>query len=388
MKIFKKTLSVILLLALLVPAFSASAATTYGTYAEYRAAYEQFLSDDRWDPGTPWGDKKMPEHGLYSAWGCASLCSDFEYYMYGTYGWKGDRYSRAADIRTGDIIKISDPHWIIILERRGDTLYTAEKHKDQVYVSDTHYRMHDGVLQRFGYYNSKGKWVKDWKKCSFEKGYHYVDVEVDESVGYGLGSGYSGPEEPETPEEPDVDVLVSWSELPGSSLVASTDAILAMRADLWGASAKDVERGGMELYTSSGVMLGSYEEILNIGSVDTFVILQYECVSQLGIELYPEVTYSYRMYIVIAGQRYYGYFGSFTAAPPETGPDYLVGDMDNNGTVDSDDAIFLLRHTLFSDDFLIYQPADFDGDGGVSSSDAVMLLNYVLFPGDYQLNGQ
>ncbi|MBO4794769.1 MAG: hypothetical protein J5547_01680, partial [Clostridia bacterium] len=76
MKIFKKTLSVILLLALLVPAFSASAATTYGTYAEYRAAYEQFLSDDRWDPGTPWGDNKMPEHGLYSAWGCAALCSD------------------------------------------------------------------------------------------------------------------------------------------------------------------------------------------------------------------------------------------------------------------------------------------------------------------------
>ena len=385
MKIFKKTLSVILLLALLILAFSASAATTYGTYAEYRAAYEQFLSDDRWDPGTPWGDKKMPEHGLYSAWGCAALCSDFEYYMYGTYGWKGDRYSRAADIRTGDIIKISDPHWIIILERRGDTLYTAEKHKDRVYVSDTHYRMHDGVLQRFGYYNSKGKWVKDWKKCSFEKGYHYVDVEVDESVGYGPGTGY---EEPEVPEEPDVDVLVSWSELPGSSLVMSADAILAMRADLCGACALDVERGGIELYTTSGVMLGSYEEILNISSVDTFVILQYECVSQLGIELYPEVTYSYRMYIVIAGQRYYGYFGFFTAAPPETGPDYLVGDMDNNGTVDSDDAIFLLRHTLFSDDFLIYQPADFDGDGAVSSSDAVMLLNYVLFPGDYQLNGQ
>ncbi|MBO4860399.1 MAG: dockerin type I repeat-containing protein, partial [Clostridia bacterium] len=198
----------------------------------------------------------------------------------------------------------------------------------------------------------------------------------------------TGYEEPEEPEEPDITVLADWSELPASSLVLPTDAILAMRTDLWGASALDVERGGIELYTSSGVMLGSYEEILNLNSVDTFVISQYECVSQIGVELYPGVSYVYRMYIDIAGGRYYSYFCSFTAALPETGPDYLVGDMDNNGTVDSDDAIFLLRHTLFSDDFLIYQPADFDGDGGVSSSDAVLLLNYVLFPGDYQLNGQ
>ena len=77
MKIIKKTLSVILLLALLIPAFSVSAATSYDTYAGYRAMYEQFISDNRWDAGTPWGDRKMPEHGLYSAWGCASLCSDF-----------------------------------------------------------------------------------------------------------------------------------------------------------------------------------------------------------------------------------------------------------------------------------------------------------------------
>ncbi|MBQ6182727.1 MAG: dockerin type I repeat-containing protein [Clostridia bacterium] len=65
--------------------------------------------------------------------------------------------------------------------------------------------------------------------------------------------------------------------------------------------------------------------------------------------------------------------------------DYLLGDLTGDGIVSSADAIYLLRHVLFTDDYLLNQPCDFCFDGAVNSSDAVYLLRHVLFESDYPL---
>ena len=60
--------------------------------------------------------------------------------------------------------------------------------------------------------------------------------------------------------------------------------------------------------------------------------------------------------------------------------EFAPGDFNGDGKATSDDAVYLLRHTLFPEKFPIYGFADFDLDGSVTSADAVYLLRHVLFP--------
>ena len=62
-----------------------------------------------------------------------------------------------------------------------------------------------------------------------------------------------------------------------------------------------------------------------------------------------------------------------------------LGDIDGDGNVTSDDAVYLLRHTLFSNIYPLNGFADFDHDGAVTSDDAVYLLRHTLFSGQYPL---
>ena len=65
--------------------------------------------------------------------------------------------------------------------------------------------------------------------------------------------------------------------------------------------------------------------------------------------------------------------------------DHLRGDITGDGRVDSDDAVYLLRHTLFADLYPVYSFADFTGDGEITSDDAVYLLRHTLFPESYPI---
>ena len=47
------------------------------------------------------------------------------------------------------------------------------------------------------------------------------------------------------------------------------------------------------------------------------------------------------------------------------------------------DAVYLLRHTLFQDQYPVAQSADVDKDGTVTDADAVYLLRHTLFPEEY-----
>lgn len=65
--------------------------------------------------------------------------------------------------------------------------------------------------------------------------------------------------------------------------------------------------------------------------------------------------------------------------------DYIVGDIDGDGVISDADAIYLLYHTIFPEDYLVNQPADFDKDGAISDADAIYLLYHTIFPEDYPL---
>lgn len=65
---------------------------------------------------------------------------------------------------------------------------------------------------------------------------------------------------------------------------------------------------------------------------------------------------------------------------------YTLGDVNSDTEVDSADAIWLLRHTLFPCRYIINQPADFNNDGKEDSADAIWLLRHTLFPSRYALH--
>ena len=64
-----------------------------------------------------------------------------------------------------------------------------------------------------------------------------------------------------------------------------------------------------------------------------------------------------------------------------------LGDYDGSENVTSDDAVYLLRYTLFPGAYPLDGYADFDHSGSITSDDAVYLLRHTLFPEAYPLTG-
>ena len=63
-----------------------------------------------------------------------------------------------------------------------------------------------------------------------------------------------------------------------------------------------------------------------------------------------------------------------------------AGDVDGDGDVDSDDAIYLLYATFNETEYPLNQSGDFDGDGDVDSDDAIYLLYFTFNPEEYPLH--
>ena len=61
------------------------------------------------------------------------------------------------------------------------------------------------------------------------------------------------------------------------------------------------------------------------------------------------------------------------------------GDLDGNGKTTDADAIYLLMHTVFPEDYPVSGDCDYNGDGKVTDADAIYLLMYTFFPEDYPL---
>lgn len=64
---------------------------------------------------------------------------------------------------------------------------------------------------------------------------------------------------------------------------------------------------------------------------------------------------------------------------------HIQGDFDESGAVTDEDAIYLLWHTLFEEDYPISQTGDVDLSGTVTDEDAIYLLWHTLFEEEYPL---
>lgn len=65
---------------------------------------------------------------------------------------------------------------------------------------------------------------------------------------------------------------------------------------------------------------------------------------------------------------------------------YIPGDLDGKEGIGSEDAVYLLMHVFYPEDYPVVQLCDFNGDSKVDSADAVYLLMYVFYPEDYPLH--
>ena len=63
----------------------------------------------------------------------------------------------------------------------------------------------------------------------------------------------------------------------------------------------------------------------------------------------------------------------------------IPGDLDGNDSVDDEDVIYLLWHTLMPTDYAVNQNVDFDHNGSVDDEDVIYLLWHTLMPNDYPL---
>ncbi len=61
------------------------------------------------------------------------------------------------------------------------------------------------------------------------------------------------------------------------------------------------------------------------------------------------------------------------------------GDLNDSGTVNEEDVLYLLRHTLFPDRYPLNQAGDMDGNGAVDSGDPIYLLWHALMPDRFPL---
>ena len=89
----------------------------------------------------------------------------------------------------------------------------------------------------------------------------------------------------------------------------------------------------------------------------------------------------------------YGYAGSTSEAYAEKyGREFVdisivLGDIDGNDTVDNNDAIYLLYHTIFGEEeYPVNQECDFNDDGIVDNNDAIYLLYHTIFGDEYPLS--
>ena len=133
---------------------------------KYDTLTQKFIADPRWKPGITYNGRQKPKLSGYKSTGCCAFAADFVKYVYGKNSPRdGGQFSSVKEIRTGDVIVFSSPsHWVIVLNRSGNSLHTLEGNW-----------MNGKVERSNTAYTIKGKTIlRDGKKFrTFSLGYHF-----------------------------------------------------------------------------------------------------------------------------------------------------------------------------------------------------------------------
>ena len=126
---------------------------------------------------------------------------------------------------------------------------------------------------------------------------------------------------------------------------------------------------------------GSEYEFINVGNAAKNVNPRLRYNGSVGFACYADSTSSVgvplKLYKRASGAAYY-----FTMDEQSS---LVAGDMNSDGVVSDSDAVYLLRHTLFKDEFPLPMDGDVNSDGVVSDADAVYLLRHSLFKNEFPL---
>ena len=130
------------------------------TQAEYDARAKQLMAEHAFRTGRPWGKMFPSLLGNKGTFECAAMAADFATYMFDGSLHSGERFEKADDIRSGDVI-YKKGHFFAVIYRKGAQLTTIEGN------------MNESVSQATGRYSVKdGKLIFGGKDAEFEYGYH------------------------------------------------------------------------------------------------------------------------------------------------------------------------------------------------------------------------
>lgn len=130
------------------------------TQADYDARAKQLMAEHAFRGGRPWGKMFPSMLGNTGCFECAAMAADFATYMFDGSLTSGERYEKADDIRSGDVIRM-DHHFFAVIYRKGSQLVTIEGNMNEsVCQSSTRYSVKDGKLWLGG------------KDAGFEYGFH------------------------------------------------------------------------------------------------------------------------------------------------------------------------------------------------------------------------
>ena len=95
------------------------------TQAEYDARAKQMAGEHAFRTGRPWGKGFPSLLGNKTCFECAAMAADAATYMFdGSLG-SGERFEKAEDIRSGDVVHFKS-HYIFVVYRKGPQLTTIE----------------------------------------------------------------------------------------------------------------------------------------------------------------------------------------------------------------------------------------------------------------------
>lgn len=124
---------------------------------------DKFINDDRFKNEITWASSRTPKISSYSSKGCCAYAADFIKSTTGSNNLRsGKKFTSVSSIKDGSVLHLSPNHWIVVLERTGNSLYTAEGNASgKVCISTSKYSINESKI------------VTKYSTYTLSEGYNY-----------------------------------------------------------------------------------------------------------------------------------------------------------------------------------------------------------------------